>query len=541
MKKNNLEALLEKMVAGEYKAPHLRTGKYGIIYTRVSSIEQQQNNGSLEVQMKINKEFASRNNIIIREFFGGKYESAKTDGRQEFQRMLTYVRKHKDITYIIVSSYDRFSRTGSAAAKLSEDLRKDGIVVKSVMQDIDTSTASGRLQENFMHMMNNFDNVTKSDRTKLHTKEVMEKGYWPYAPPLGYKNIKKGQRACFHEYVVTEAGKQLKKAFHLTASGKLSYRAIVDKFRARGVNISEKSFRGIISNPFYAGYVTGRLLEGRLVKGKHPALIDLKIFLKAGERLNQSTVVGIPKVFSHQQVPLKIFAKDEISKQPLTGYITKNNWYYKTKSTPIPINVKAEKLNEIFTNYLVRFEYNKEKKAALKKLLLQGITKRLSKSVDENKLLKKKLSEKEGQLDKIEKKFLLDEIDKVIYQKHAAIIKEEIGILTDDLSKTDIHSSNLEKAVEKCLDLAQNISGTWNTAGFENKRGLQSLVFPQGILFDKESGTVRTERTNSLFGAIPSLVKVLSEKKKGNLDEDYLNSNLVIRIGFEPMTLSLEG
>jgi DNA invertase Pin-like site-specific DNA recombinase len=527
MKKNNLETVLEKMVVGEYKAPHLRTGKYGIIYTRVSSIEQQENNGSLEVQMKINKEFASRNEIVIREYFGGKYESAKTDGRKEFQRMLAYVKKHKDITYIIVSSYDRFSRTGSAAAKLSEDLRKEGIIVKSVMQDIDTSTATGRLQENFMHMMNNFDNIAKSDRTKLHTKEVMEKGYWPYCPPLGYENIKKGQRACFHEYVITEEGKELRKAFSLTAEGKLSNRAIIDKLKLRGVSINEKSFRGIISNPFYAGYITGKLLEGKLIKGKHPALIDLALFIKANERLSESPVVGIPKVFVHHEVPLKIFAKDEISGQPLTGYTTKNNWYYKTKSTAVPVNIKAEKLNKVFADYLLQFEYKKEKKAALKKLLLQGITKRLSKSVDETKLLKKKLTEKETQLDKIEKKFLLDEIDKEMYNKHATVIKEEIKELTNDLGKTNIDSSNLEKAVDKCLDIAQNISGAWITAGFESKRVLQNLVFPAGILYNKENGAVRTERVNSLFAAIQPLQRVLAEKKKGNLVGDYLNSDVV--------------
>lgn len=57
---------------------------------------------------------------------------------------------------------------------------------------------------------------------------------------------------------------------------------------------------------------------------------------------------------------------------------------------------------------------------------------------------------------------------------------------------------------------------------------IKNLLFNlSSNLFDKEKGTVRTERTNSLFGAIPSLVKVLTEKKKGNLDEDYLNSNLV--------------
>ncbi|MEI6811025.1 MAG: recombinase family protein, partial [Candidatus Nomurabacteria bacterium] len=84
MKKNNLEMLLEKMIAGQYQIPNLRTGKYGVIYTRVSSLEQEQNNGSLDVQLKIDKEFASRNKISVRELFGGKYESAKTDGRKEF-------------------------------------------------------------------------------------------------------------------------------------------------------------------------------------------------------------------------------------------------------------------------------------------------------------------------------------------------------------------------------------------------------------------------------------------------------------------------
>ena len=181
----------------------------------------------------------------------------------------------------------------------------------------------------------------------------------------------------------------------------------------------------------------------------------------------------------------------------------------------------------MFADYLVQFEYNKEKKAALKKLLLQGITKRLSKSVDETKLLKKKLSEKETQLEKIERKFLFDEIDKEIYQKHVTTIKEEMQVLSADLAKTDINSSNLENAVEKCLGIAQNISRAWVTAGFDNKRVLQNLIFPEGIMYNKEKGVVRTERVNSLFASIPLLQRVLAEKKKGNLVGDYLNSSLV--------------
>ena len=535
MSKNNLEQRLMDLTAKNYKSPNQRTGQFGIAYTRVSTQEQAQNNGSLETQIKLAKDFSERNGINIVEFFGGKYESAKTDGRKEFQRMIEYAIKNKNITYIIVSNYDRFSRTGSGAAKLSEDLRiQHGIIVKSVTQDFDTSTATGRLQENFMHMLNNFDNVMKSDRTKLHTKEVMEKGYWPYTTPFGYDNLKKKQRACFHEYVINEQGKQLKKGFLLKAEGKMSNKEIIDYLRLRGANITEKNFRLIFSNPFYAGYITGKLLEGRMVKGKHPALIDLKTFLKANDMLSINPIAGIPKVFRHENLPLKIFAKDEISGEPLTGYRQKNNWYYKTKSTATPVNIKAEKLNQLFENQLKQYEYRNDQKGALKKLLSQKIINRLANTVEENKLRKKKISEKRGQLEKIEKKYLLDEIDKEMYEKHAGNIKHELSNLEAESNYTEINSSNLEKAIEKCLIIAQNLSRTWVTANFEQKRILQQLIFPEGILYNKEKYGVRTLKVNSLFQPIPYLQRIIADNKKGNLLKDCLNSSKVPRTGIEP-------
>ena len=129
---------------------------------------------------------------------------------------------------------------------------------------------------------------------------------------------------------------------------------------------------------------------------------------------------------------------------------------------------------------------------------------------------------------------MFDEIDKEIYHKHLAIIKEEIRVLSDDLAKTEVSSSNFENAVEKCLGIAQNISRAWVTAGFDNRRVLQNLVFPYGILYNKEKGVVRTERVNSLFAAIQPLQRIIAEKKKGNLVGDYLNSSLVPRTGIEP-------
>ena len=530
-----LEAIAESISMKSYFNPNLRTGKVGISYTRVSTKEQQENNGSLETQTKLIIDFASRTQIDVIENFGGKFDSAKTDGRHEFQRMLSFAKKNKKITYILVSNYDRFSRTGSGASKLSEDLRKDyGIIVKSVTQDFDTSTASGRLQENFMHMLNNFDNVMKSDRTKIHTKEVMEKGFWPYVTPLGYDNLKKNQRACFHEYIITEEGKQLKNAFLWKCEGNMTNSDIILKLQARGVGITDKNFRYIISNPFYAGYITGKLLEGRLIKGKHPALIDLKTYLKANEMLSIASNVGIPKVFRHEEVPLKVFMKDAISGVPLTGYATKSNWYYKTKSTAIPVNIKASNLNPLFVKKLQDYEFDPTLKNDLKNLISKESKIKLNASNVDQKLFKKKLTEKSNELDKIEKKYLLDQINKDLYEKHADRIKAEIEELNQDLTGCDFNSSNFSKALEKCLNLSQNVSSTWVLANFEKKRVLQNLVFPEGMWYDKQKGEVRTIKVNSIFQQIPYLQKVVEEKRKGNFDKSCLNSSDVPRTGIEP-------
>ena len=139
------------------------------------------------------------------------------------------------------------------------------------------------------------------------------------------------------------------------------------------------------------------------------------------------------------------------------------------------------------------------------------------------------------------KKFFMGEITKELYNKYSIRYNDEIQLLNSELEKSDINSSNFEKAVEKCLEIAQNISSAWLSAGFENKQRLQKLVYPEGIGYNKEEGVVRTSKINSLFSEIAPLARVVADMKKGNSLQNCLQSLPVTWIGFEPMTLSLEG
>jgi predicted site-specific integrase-resolvase len=64
-----------------------------VIYTRVSSKEQADTNMSLDTQRKYCERFAQKNGYTIIGYFGDTYESAKTDERREFNKILALVKK----------------------------------------------------------------------------------------------------------------------------------------------------------------------------------------------------------------------------------------------------------------------------------------------------------------------------------------------------------------------------------------------------------------------------------------------------------------
>ena len=83
-------------------------------YTRVSTKDQFDRNGSVDRQIQVNREFATKNGYQITEEFGGTYESAKSDfTRKEFKRLIDKVKASRKKPYaILVFKMSRFSRSG---------------------------------------------------------------------------------------------------------------------------------------------------------------------------------------------------------------------------------------------------------------------------------------------------------------------------------------------------------------------------------------------------------------------------------------------
>lgn len=156
-----------------------------VIYTRVSTKEQADNNMSWGTQRKVCEQFAIRSKYTIMGYFGGTYESAKTDERKEFNRMLQFVKKSRvKISYIIVYSVDRFSRSGGNAIYLTENLKKQGVNVLSVTQPTDSSTSSGSLQQNIQFIFSEYDNQLRKEKCMSGVKGSIVKGGMVSSPSV---------------------------------------------------------------------------------------------------------------------------------------------------------------------------------------------------------------------------------------------------------------------------------------------------------------------------------------------------------------------
>ncbi len=510
-----------------------------IIYTRVSTKEQADTNTSLATQKQYCEDYAKRNSLSIVKYFGGTYESAKTDERKEFKKMLKYVRQSGNIGFILVYSYDRFSRSGTAAAQISQELLSKGIKVIAVTQEVDTSTASGLFSQDLMLSFSRFDNELRRDKTVTAMKDLIKKGYWLWVPPLGYDNENKHQRAVDANYVINKDGELLRKAFKWKLKNIYTNVQIVEKLAKLGLKIDERRLHEAFKNPFYCGIIVSSMIPGEAFKGQHPPLISKEDFL---------TINAINKVHptTHQtdnkHLPLKRFVYCESCQTPMTGYLVKKKklYYYKCRTKRCRNNKSAKVLHDGFKNLLKCYEVDPKFSDILKEVMTYVFHNLAKDKQTEITVLKRELTGVKKKIETVEERYALGEIELPIYDKFKHKYEEEQSEIEQKIDSSGFSSSNLKKALNKVSKYSSNLSDMWDSANLVKKTQLQYLIFPEGMGYDKSNDKVRTPRVNLLFSVTSMITGVMKDYKKGEPVDFDKFSALVTAAGFKPATLRAE-
>ncbi|WP_299676535.1 recombinase family protein [uncultured Tenacibaculum sp.] len=515
-------------------------GNNAVIYTRVSSSDQEDNT-SLASQKKHCDLYAQRRNLNVVGYFGGTYESAKTDDRKEFNRMLTFVKRSKNISYIIVYSYERFSRSGINGASIAEELlKKYGVITLAITQELDPTTPSGSFQQKIFFLFGQMDNELRRDKTVTGMKELLLKGYWVWAAPRGYKDLNKG-KATERKLVINEEGKLLKKAFEWKAYNQLPNVEIVRRLKKMGVNLSERRLNDLFSNPFYCGLITSKMIPDQVVEGNHEAMISKELFLQVHNIRKEKRVHGFVHNKDNDNLPLKVFTKCSKCEKAMTGYLVKkkNLYYYKCRTKGCKVNRSAKAMHELFSNVLTNFKIEKEELDIIKVQLEEQMSGFFRSKIENETALKANLNVLKKKLENIEERFVIGEIDRPLYDKYSSKYKNEYFEIEQEIEKTSGYSSNLKKVIHFVTKTATNVLPLWESSTLENKKLFQKMLFPEGIYYNRELDQVRTTRINSFFSLIPEMTSNTGNKKSGNSIISDKKSALVIATGFEPVSILL--
>ncbi len=493
-----------------------RYGTNCVIYTRVSSKEQADNNCSLPTQLKGCQEYAQKAGYQVMGFYGGTYESAQTDERKEFNKMLSFIKKSREkISWIIVYSPDRFSRSGANAIYIASQLKKEGIIITTVTQTTDATTASGTMQQNIQFIFSEYDNQLRREKCMAGVKEKILQGIWCTAPPMGYEIVWTGNKK---EFRVNNIGKLLRKGFLWKAEG-LPNSEVRSRLAASGLKLSNQRVSDFLRNPFYCGLVSHSALQGQVVEGIQEKVVSKEVFLQVNGILAENAH-GYKQKPENDDIPLKRFLKCDDCGSYLRGYKAYKNqkYYYKCNTPGCKCNKRADDLHEIITDKLSEYtvDINDDYRTLLKAQVIATYHQLNEDKEEVKSTLEKQLLEVEGKIERLEERFIMEEIDRDMFTKYKEKFVAERVSINSNIAKNGNKVSNLEQCVDNALTMASKLASLWASGEYEYKQALQNLVFPEGMTYNRKKDQCRTLRVNSVFRYIAVVARVSREEKSGH-------------------------
>ena len=492
-----------------------------VIYTRVST-ERQTSNFSLQTQSEKCYQCAKVNKLKVVEEFGGASESAKTDDRPEFQKMLKFVKNPKNkIGYIIVSHYDRLSRTGLEGFLRSEELEK-----KFNVQAIDSNTTSleKSSDEKFVKGVNFL--LASSNNDKRRQKCVdgsikrLESGYWLGIPRKGYTKVDK-YTLKFNEEAVF-----IKKAFEMKSNG-CSNTEILKVIRALGSKITKSRLPKYLSDPFYCGWIANKHLNGSVVEGLHKPLISEEMFLKVNGEKSEIRIYKTSKMDENR--PLQGDLKCSCG-GVFTGYKKKGKYNY-YKCNKCHHNSAVNTIHNSFEDLLSKYSFDKKYISLFKKQLKYTFDYIENENNIKKSELLTKISKETTRLHKVNYKYATENLDEEIFQQVSSKIKADIEVLNEELSNITFNLSNYENYLDESLELVNDYKGIWGKGDIKIKKDIQNILFSNQIEYSPEKSSYRTPKENLVMSMLTGNRDKIKARKRG---QKPTNSRIVLKAGIEP-------
>lgn len=514
------------------------------LYVRVSTDEQADKGYSQKHQDEQLRKHCDAHQIDI----AGVYwedSSGKTFNRPEFNKLLNHIKQHKrSANLLLFLKWDRFSRNVAESYSMIHQLGKLGIEPQAIEQPLDMSIPESKIMLAIYLAAPEVENDRRALNVIAGMRKAMKEERHVNMAPRGYRNVRDG-----HNKPTIEPNKDapiIKWLFEEASRGLCPIIELWRMARRKGLKIGKSQLWNLLRNPFYYGILLIPAYKKEpavYVKAIHEPLISESLFKDVQDVLNGRK----RKVRSHthgmkEEFPLRGFVICPKCEKVLTASTSRGNggqhhYYHCTKGCPL--RIKAEDINDKFVQELFKIKANQNSQEFHAAIIRKALNIDEADQSKKTAHLKTEIEKRKAAIDKARKKVLdgIWEDDDFLETKKQ--YQPEIVEMERQLANADDSDSSLEEEIAFCTQFIANLPEFYLQSDLIARRQIIGSIYPENFTYSENS-----IRTNRLHAAIELICRSSGDSK--DLENKKASefggfSNVVNRIGFEPMTCCLEG
>ena len=399
------------------------------LYMRVSTEDQAKEGFSLPEQKERLESFCKFKGYEIVEYYQDAGLSAKTGNhRPEFERLKNDI-KSKKINTIVALKLDRITRSIYDWENLMTFLDENDAYLDCVNDEINTTTANGKMISRLLMSVSQNEIERTSERTKIGMAGAIKSGHIPHQAPLGYKHENK-------KLVIDYSTKDIViRIFDLYYNG-LSYKKISNLFNEEKVlgrdNWRDTTITTILENEIYKGdFVHGK-------RTKHPTYYENVVEPIISKEMWEECQVQKKKNSKSYKRTLTYLYLQKLKcpkcNRILGGKATTNrkgNAYFYYYCHDCKIQFKENLINDYFNQFI-------DELAEYDSVVNQFFLPMIKQKFDEPKeQLEKEINEQKNKLDRIKKAYINGVFELREYNEEKKIVENAITELESKLNTTD--------------------------------------------------------------------------------------------------------
>ena len=272
------------------------------IYGRVSTEEQVKEGYSIRGQVQKLRDYTRIKDWPVHDVYLDEGISGKNiTERPAINRLIDDVKSGK-VKNVLVFKIDRLTRSTADLIYLVDLFNEYGCAFNSLMESIDTQTASGRMFLKIIGIFAEFERENIAERIILGRERKVSEGYslCSYISSYGYDRPA-GQKI---QSINEDEAQVVREIFDWYANQGVSITEIARRLNLRGISTKQDSkwttpgIRNVLKNTNYVGLVRHHFQDNErayTMDGQHEPIISQEVFDKANHRLKKNPSISPTK------------------------------------------------------------------------------------------------------------------------------------------------------------------------------------------------------------------------------------------------------